>query len=140
MCSGQRLLPALSLLVCCLLLPHKNEAQERKATPPAEECSGIVDAVDRQNSRLTLRMKSSADPNKEVVSTLSFDATLKVTAPDGTERTLEAVKAGSVVTCKESKARLNKIVLQSACTPRTCAKSNCEGKCKSVRCSCQKGA
>ncbi len=128
------------VLLCCVLVSLSSNSQKQTGGWESDQCSGIVGSVDTATNMLTLRTKSQTDPKREVNLEFSFDSATKVSKEDGTKGALKDLKMGSVVACQTTKnrPRLDVIVMQSACTPSTCARTQCERNCRSVGCRCPK--
>lgn len=127
-------------LLCCVLLSLSSNSQKQTEGWESDQCSGIVSSVDTTTNKLTLRTKSQTDPKREVNLEFSFDSATKVSREDGTKGAPKDLKMGSVVACQTTRnqPRLDVIVMQSACTPSTCARTQCERNCRSVGCKCPK--
>jgi len=144
-------LPALaSVVLIALLFSHASDAGKKKDPCDARDCTGIVQSFDPSSHKLILRTRSKDDPAKEVEREIFLSPKTLVEATHGQNGSLSDLKVGSVVTYhressldwgnKSQSARhedpLDVIMMQSACTPDTCARSRCNRNCKSVGCKC----
>jgi hypothetical protein len=131
---------SLFLVLSCSLVPRQADSQEQRSTDSPEHRSGIVSSVDTDRHLIAIRMKSSTNPDKEMVYTLRISPDAKVSKADGTSAKFSDLKEGSVVewSGKEGESRVNAIKLQPACTPDTCARSSCNKTCHSEACRCPK--
>jgi len=135
-----RQLPSILLLSICLVWICQNtESQNQSPDSNPDQCSGIVSSIDHQGHKVTLRMQSQSHPEGEITSTWTVSSATKILKEDRSNGSLADIKTGSVVTCRvKQESQLDTIVMQSACTPKTCARQQCDGKCKSLGCRCPK--
>jgi Cu/Ag efflux protein CusF len=137
---SRKLIYKLFLLLCLLLLRRLANSQEQKPTETSEHRTGIVRSVDLNKWSIAIRTKSRTHPDEETVHTFQLGPDTKVSKMDGTAVKLSDLKEGSVVEWSGKKvdgeSKVNAIVLQQACTPDKCARSNCNRTCRSESCKC----
>lgn len=140
-----------SRIAACLLLTflaaHATDSSHKKDACENDRCSGIVSSYDESSNQLTLRVKSPDDSSKELTHTFRLPADTVISKADGKKGSLSDLKSGTVVTysppershgwsAKQGKERPGSVVMRSACTADTCAKSSCNRDCKSAGCNC----
>jgi hypothetical protein len=133
---------AVFLLLSCLLFPSQVDSQEPRQAEKSEHVSGVLVRVYKDNGSMDMRTKSRTQPGKETTYKFHYGPDTKITKEDGKPADLSELREGSVVTLTVNKvdgeSRATLIVLQNACTPDTCARSNCKRKCNSDVCKCPK--